>query len=136
MMTRAAVWLVYFSWAAMLAAGCAVLAPAKPDEVVRQRAQARWDALIAGEWDKAYSYMTPSYRAVVDRKRYPSQFGGGVGWLAAEVVKVNCDEQRCTVRMKLTYQPVQRGRPGSAASTGFDETWILEEGQWWMFQRQ
>jgi hypothetical protein len=119
----------------MLTAGCASLSPAKPEEVVRDRAQARWNALIAGEWDKAYSYMTPSYRAVVEQKRYPSRFSGSVSWLAAEVVRVDCAEQSCTVRMKVTFRPVLGGRPGSAASTGFDETWVFEDGQWWMFEK-
>ena len=132
---RIAARLTYAFTAATLAVGCASLSPAKPEEVVQQRAQARWQAMIAGEWDKAYSYMTPSFRAVVDQKRYPSRFGGSVSWLAAEVVNVTCEEQRCTVRMKVTFRPVVGMRPGGVASTGFDETWIFEDGQWWMFEK-
>ena len=119
----------------LVLAGCAALSPAPPEELVRQRAQARWAALIDGDWSKAYQYMAPSYRAVVEQKRYANQFGGGATWLAAEVVNVTCAEDRCTVRMKVTYQPVIGMRGGEPSSTHFNETWIREEGQWWMFQR-
>ena len=121
--------------ATVLLAGCAALSPAKPEDLVRQRAQARWDALLAGEWGKAYRYMAPSYRALVQEKRYANQFGGGAGWVAAEVVNVNCQEDRCAVRMKITFRPIMGVRSGDTAATHFDETWIREEGEWWMYQK-
>jgi len=119
---------------AIALAGCAALSP-KPEDAVRQRAQARWDALLAGEWGKAYRYMAPSYRALVEEKRYVNQFGGGAGWVSAEVVNVTCEEDRCTVRMQVAFRPVLGARVGNVATTSFDETWIREEGQWWMYQR-
>lgn len=120
--------------AAALVAGCAALAPAKPEDVVRERAQARWNALLAGEWAKAYRYMAPSYRALVAENRYVNQFGGGVAWVDAKVIRVTCDDHRCTARMEVAVRPTLRGRPGQTVTTGFDETWILEEGEWWMYQ--
>jgi len=127
-----------FAWlflAAAFLAGCAAIAPAKPEDVVRQRAQARWNALMEGDWAQAYRYMSPSYRALVEQKRYANQFGGGAAWLAAEPVKVACAEDRCTVEMKVTIRPLLGARAGDPATTYFDETWIREEGQWWMYQR-
>ncbi len=121
--------------AAVLVSGCASLLSTGPEKVVQQRAQARWEALMAGEWRKAYQYMAPSYRALVEEKRYANQFGGGAAWRAAEVVKVACEQERCTVQMKVTYQPVFGMRAGDVATTHFDETWIREDGQWWMFQK-
>lgn len=113
-------------------AGCASLAPLPPEEAVRQRAQARWDALIAGEWSKAYRYMSPSYRALVEEKRYANQFGTGAAIVGADVVRVNCAEDRCTVRMNVRYKIALAGRSGEAGDTHFNETWILEDGEWWM----
>jgi hypothetical protein len=129
--TKRLIWVL----TAVLLTGCAALPWAKPEDVVRQRAQARWDALMAGEWSKAYTYMAPSYRGLVDEKRYANQFGGGAAWLSAEVVKVSCTEDRCTVQMKVAFQPTLGFRAGQPATTYFDETWIREEGQWWMFQK-
>lgn len=120
---------------AVILAGCAAFSPAPPEKLVRERAQARWNALIAGEWSKAYQYMAPSYRALVEEKRYPNQFGGGVAWVGAEVVNVACVEDRCTVRMKVSYSIVLPGHPGQVGDTHFNETWIREEGQWWMYQK-
>ena len=116
-------------------AGCATLSPLKPEEAVRQRAQARWDALIAADWSKAYRYMAPSYRALVEEKRYANQFGGGAGWVAAEVVNVTCGEDRCAARMKVTARPILGARSGEPVSTHFNETWIREEGEWWLFEK-
>ena len=121
--------------AVLAVAGCAALSPKTPEEVVRTRAQERWNALLAGEWARAYALMAPSYRAVVEEKRFAGQFGGGVSWVAAEVVSVACEKDRCTVQMKVTFRPVSGARRGSTLSSHFDETWIREEEQWWMFQK-
>lgn len=120
---------------AAFAAGCASLSSAPPEEVVRERAQARWDALRAGEWAKAYGYMAPSFRAVVDEKRYPSRFGGGVAWVGAEVVQVTCQEERCIARVRIDAKPILGGRPGEVMSTHYDETWVREDRQWWLYER-
>jgi len=119
----------------LIFSACAVFGPKTPEEAVRQRAQARWDALLAGQWSKAYSYMAPSYRALIPENRYSNQFGGGAAWVGAEVTKVTCADDRCTVRMKVDYRLIAGGRSGEVADTYFDETWIREEGQWWMFQK-
>jgi hypothetical protein len=122
-------------WAIAAVAGCASLAPGKPEEVVRQRAQARWDALLAGEWKTAYGYMSPSYRALVEEKRFANQFGSGAGWVSAEVFKVTCADEKCTVVMEVKFKPILGMRAGNVATTSFEESWIREDGQWWMFQR-
>jgi hypothetical protein len=121
--------------AAGLFSACAMLPGAPAEEVVAQRAQARWDALLAGDWARAYRYMAPSYRALVEEKRYANQFGGGAAWVAAKVVRVQCSDDRCKVVMEVTYRPILGMRAGQTATSGFDETWIREDGQWWMFQK-
>lgn len=118
-----------------LIVGCAALSPVSPEEAVRERAQARWNALIAGEWSKAYRYMAPSYRALVEEKRYANQFGSGAAWVGAEVVKVACSDDRCAATLKVRFRPMIGGRPGEVIDTHLDETWIREDGQWWMFQK-
>ncbi len=117
-------------------AGCAALPSGPPEDVVKARAQARWEALVAGQWDKAYEYMAPSYRALVERKRFANQFGGGAAWQGAEVIKVTCEQPvSCTARIKILYRSLLDVRGGEPMSTHFDETWIREDGQWWLFQK-
>jgi hypothetical protein len=128
------VWLVLLL--AVLVASCATGSAGSPEATVRQRAQARWAALIAGEWNDAYAYMVPSYRALIPRNRFVNQFGGGGAWLDAEVVDVSCkEEDKCSVRMKVSFRPVLGGRSREPVTTHFDETWVREDGQWWMFQK-
>lgn len=118
----------------VVACGSVPSAPRTPEEIVRQRAVQRWSALMAGQWDRAYALMAPSYRSAVDLRRFSAGFGGSVGWLGAEVAAVRCDQDRCTATMRITYQAVVGARPGQPAVTHFDETWVREDGQWWMFQ--
>lgn len=123
--------------ATALLTACASLQPATPEQAVQQRAQARWQALLAGDIAKSYTYMAPSYRAVVDFERYSGRIGGAAKWLDAEVVRVHCEsEEKCTARLKITAQPLMPATTKrSPISTGVDETWLLEDGQWWLYQK-
>ncbi len=129
---RRGAWMLVFL--AAMVAGCASTASGPPEEVVRQRAQARWNALLDGDFSRAYDYMAPSYRALIERKRFPNQFGSGAGWQGAEVVSVTCETDRCKVVMKVAVRTALRGRSAPPLSTHFDENWVKEDGQWWMYQ--
>lgn len=127
-------WRIAVLVAAAALAGCASFGPRTAEEIVSDRAQQRWTALLAGQWDRAYALMAPSYRAVVAPNRFGSQFTGGVAWRSAEVVSASCEAERCTVRIKIVFHapPMAAGETGT---THFNETWVLEDGQWWMYQK-
>jgi hypothetical protein len=115
--------------------GCATGA-GKPDDVVRQRADQVWKALIASDFEKSYEYMPPSYRAVTPLQRYKNGFGGAIKWVGAEVVSVKCDtEDKCIAHMKVEARTVLRGfrKDMPPLVNYFDETWVREDGQWWLF---
>ncbi len=120
--------------AGSMLSACTALSPRTPEEIVHERAQARWEALIAGEWEKAYSFSAPSYRALVDFKRYRGRIGGAVSWTGVEVVKVACEAEACTATIRIDYKMAPISRDG-VSSTHVDETWILEDGAWWWHQR-
>lgn len=120
-------------------AGCAGMGtPATPEAQVTQRAQARWDAQIAGDWKTAYSLTTPSYRAVRDFNFYRGSVGGAVGWKSAQVVGVKCEDsgQACSARVKMDYQVAARPGQSASQSTYFNESWVQEEGQWYFHPRR
>jgi|SRR5450759_1006085 len=121
--------------AALTLAACANLGGGNPEAQVRQRATERWQALVAGEFSRAYSYNTPGFRAVVSADGYRNRIGGAITWLGAEVVGVNCPEaDKCTARLRIDFKPLL-SRPSAAnVSTHVDETWLLENGEWWFFQ--
>ena len=98
--------------AALLAlAACAGLQPKTPEDVVRERSEARWDALIKRDFDKAGEYTQPAYRALVGQKDYYKRFGGAGQWKGVQIHEVTCEPERCTVRLRLTTT-TSTGIPG------------------------
>lgn len=122
--------------AVLALSACASLGGSSPQEQVRQRATERWQALLAGEYSRAYNYNTPSFRAVLTVDGYRNRFGSAVTWLGAEVVRVECPEvSRCTAVVRIDYRPVMSHQADAKISTHVDETWISENGKWWLFQK-
>lgn len=121
---------------AVLSAGCASIgAGLRPaEEVVLERAQARWDALVRRDWKAAYPYLTPGYRALVPLERYGNQFTGPAQWEGAKAKSAKCEERRCTVNVEITFRLLLPGHMDRVSSTHLDETWVVEEGQWYKFE--
>lgn len=132
--------------AAGLLAGCAapgagvgttsaVATPAKAEDTVRVRAQQRVDLLLNRQYDQAYEYLAPSYRALNNVESYRSRFGDGAKWIDPKVASVECPtEERCNVTVKLKVLVVARGF-GQPIDSNMTETWLKEDGQWWYYQR-
>ena len=114
---------------------CATTGPANPQEAIKQRGEARWQALVERDFDKAYTYMTPGFRAVVTPASYRGRFGAAAAWLGGEVAAVDCPEAtKCLAKVRLDFKPLLAGRGGDKFSTYVDETWLFEGGQWWIFE--
>ena len=128
-------WLWLSLCASLALTACASLSNLPPQEQIRQRATERWQALVAGEFGRAYTYNTPGFRGVVSADGYRGRFGGSVIWLGAEVVDVNCPETtKCMVSLRIDFKPLLSRKIGDKISTHLEETWLLEDGQWWFFQ--
>lgn len=117
--------------AALLLAACA--ATPKTDPVV-ERAQARWNALVAGDLETAYSYFSPGYRSTTSLIDFGvTMRTRPVRWTSAAYKDHSCERSRCIVRFDIGFQ-VPRPVPGLKAWDGKDvveDTWVLTEGQWW-----
>lgn len=121
--------------ASLTLAACASMGGGTPETQVSQRASERWKALVAGEFSKAYTYSTPGFRQVVTADGFRSRYGSAVVWVGTEVVSVVCPEPvKCNAVIRLDYKPLKGGRTGAPLNTHIDETWLLEGGQWWVFQ--
>lgn len=119
---------------AMALAGCAALAPATPEQAVTARSNAYWQARIKGDYASAYGYATPAYRKLHTAEQYRLQFGQGAALEGAEVVKVTCEPQKCVTRVKISAKPALAGLKVGTIATHLSETWLLEDGQWWLYQ--
>lgn len=119
-------------------AGCASMSAKTPEEVVTQRAQERWDALIARNFKKAYGYLQPKYREENSVEKYVARFGDAGEWKAVQIHEATCEAERCTVRVRLTsINNVPNFTKAFPEITGyFDEVWVREDGRWWFNQVQ
>ena len=105
--------------------------PKTPEQIVAERAQARWDALLAGDFETAYSFASPSYRDIVDAVRFQQSLGGHASWLGAKVREVTCREDVCEAMVRLKYRsPLP---PRMEFETDDIERWLSEDGEWWIF---
>lgn len=137
MSARRSLLLVVISAISALATGCASTAttPENAEEIVLQRSQARWNALLARDFAAAYAFATPAYRAVVPLERYGNQFTGPVQWESAKAHSAKCEEARCVVHVEMAFRLMLPGHMQRKDSTFFDETWVLENGQWYKFEQ-
>lgn len=111
---------------------------ATAEEQVMARAQARWDAARAGEFEKSFSFTPPSYRAVTDLKVYRQETAGSQGLVAAKVIGVKCEsEMSCAAKIRIEYYgPASISNPKpDIIINHYDEPWIKEDGAWWFFKR-
>jgi hypothetical protein len=125
---------------AVAVAACAGLGGVNKDSppdvkaaVVKERSEARWQALIKGDLDAAYAYLSPGSKAATPIEAYRRQIRPGM-WRAAKVDSVECDGELCNVRLQLTYD-IGRGRSSSKAIAGIEtpiaERWVIENGSAW-----
>jgi hypothetical protein len=116
-----------------LLAGCAT-APEVPEQTIEERAQARWDYMVARQPGDAWQYLTPGYRERTGRDRYAQIMQSRpVRWLSAEVEGAECDQDRCTVRTSVTYNvpSAPHGQDKIVLQRTISENWIRLDGQWW-----
>ena len=117
-----------------LLAACSDPRPAA--EVVEERAQARWEAMVARDFQAAWEYYTPGYREQMTAAEFEGEMARRpVKWTAAEVFAVDCpeDEPRCEVRVRVDYQ-AQAAVPGVGmlqSKSGVTEIWLQIGGEWW-----
>ena len=110
--------------------------PRPAAEVVQERAQARWEAMVARDFQTAWEYYTPGYREQMTAAAFEGEMARRpVKWTAAEVFEVDCagDEPRCEVRVRVEYQ-VQAAVPGVGtlrSKSGVTEIWLQIDGKWW-----
>jgi hypothetical protein len=112
-------------------AGCAsiVQGPA-PAAVVKERAQARWNALVQGDVKAAYEYYGPGTRSTLSLAEFAS--GVKIGfWKSVTVDKVECGSaDRCEVFTTIEYE-----HRGTKVKSPSRETWIKEGSDWWLVRR-
>lgn len=108
--------------------GCAgtVIKTEAPQDVVAKKAQSRWDALIKGDLDTAYTSLSSGTRSVMSLELYKAKIRTG-RWKRASVGSVACVQDRCDVVIMMEYSY----RDMKSIETRLDEIWLQENGDWW-----
>jgi hypothetical protein len=98
----------------------------KKSAAVRERAEARWQALIKDDIATAYGYLSPTTRGVVSLDQYKGKVARGT-FRDVKIDSVECEAELCKVTLRLTYD--RRAMKGMV--TPIEENWIIELGQFW-----
>jgi hypothetical protein len=93
------------------------------------RAQQRWDALMQGELNQAYAFISPTGRAKLQAQDYRTRVNTG-HFRKAVVQEASCQIDSCDVKVSLDY--VVGDLP---LKQTLSEIWILDEGNWWFVYR-
>jgi len=114
----------------MTVAGC-VTVDSRPDiEIVKDRAQTRWNSLVARDASKAYGFISPTGRSVMTLEAYSSSLRRGF-WKSATVDKVECaTADVCEVQATIEYDA-----RGMRMRTPLKEKWIKDGSTWWFVQQ-
>ncbi|WP_024538100.1 nuclear transport factor 2 family protein [Comamonas badia] len=122
--------------AAAVLAGCAALAPTPqtPEQIVEARANAYWAAMLKKDVPTAYGYLAPGVRSIFPQDAFAGSRGSAVRWKAAEVSRVRCPSAtKCLATVRIESKSLVGRGAGSTVPTYFDETWVLQDGQWWLY---
>jgi len=132
-------WLLPLAVLALLSA-CASLTPQDTDAwrdsqraKLKARAEARWKALIAGDYATAYEYLSPDHRVVVSLQQFREKFGGAITWRMAIAKDIKYDSPTvATVMVAVTYR-YSGPRGGGDIEMGrlVAEKWLYSGGDWW-----
>jgi hypothetical protein len=117
----------------VLLGACATTA-SRHDDVLVQRAQARWDAILAGDFDAAYALYSPGYRSATSRTDFELELRSHrIQWTGATYRDHTCEGKVCTVTFNIEFEaprPVPGVRKWDGKST-IEDTWIETDGTWW-----
>ena len=116
-----------------------IVGAAVEKEDLRPRVEARWTALIAGDFGKAYEFETPAYRAVYTPPQFKTQFGRQMTWRVANILDIHYDGSdvaRVDVEVAYHYaEPEVKDSPVLDMTSVSKEIWLHKEGQWWHQQQ-
>ncbi len=105
-----------------------------PEEIVAERAQARWNALVSIDFEGSYDFRTPGYRAETTRTEHVVGLSRRkITWISADVLAVDCEPDRCEVEALVGYRA--DGAPGALSGLENErpvrEIWVRIDDQWW-----
>ena len=119
----------FLALAALLGACATTPGPSAPTgpearrTAVIARADARGAALVRGDLDAAYAFLSEGSKAVISLENFKRRMSV-VPFTAYRIDNATCDADSCKVQAKLTYDH----RIMKGVTTPVTETWVAERG--------
>jgi hypothetical protein len=105
---------------------------AAKEQAVAARSNAYGVALLGGDYEAAYGFLSPSSRASIPFARYKGLLeSAGVVRRARKVEKVECEVAVCKAVTSLTFDHAMM----KGIVTLNEETWIIDSGQAWLVRK-
>ncbi len=116
---------------------CTTVPEETTEDLVGQRAIEWAETLIELDYDRALTYMTPSYQVSPRADRYRGDFSGAGFWRSVTLHSVDCGESqpasRCNVRIIISMiRPPELTRE---TPISYDMTWVLLDGEWYLYRK-
>lgn len=123
-----------------LLGGCATMGggSSATDQVTR-RVEARYAALVAKDYRKAYEFLTPAYRQGMPFISHQSAHRPLATYVSAKVLSVACvSDTACDAEIEIAYTDVEgvRFKPKGVVTSVHPERWVKIDGQWWLHFRR
>jgi len=99
-------------------------------KAVETRVNERWTALIKGDLQGSYGYLSPASRETLSFEQYQKVMRK-TGLRDAKIESIDCDADACKVKLWITYDH----RLMKGVSTPLEETWVFDKGQAWFVYR-
>lgn len=121
-----------FSGALLLLSACATTIPT--EQIIEERATARWNAVLSDDLAGAYEFLTPGYRSSVSSVQYQRlMLLKQVEWTDARYIESECTETTCKVKISIDYA-LHSAVPGVKKFRGTqtaEESWLMVDGNWY-----
>ena len=109
-----------------------------PEEAISQRTTDRWGHIIAGDFRKAYDFLTPGARVVMPYEEYASRLlQAQIKWTGMKVVDVVCeDAEACKAQVELDILVTVPMAGQIQSVTYIYEDWLKSGNQWYYLPSQ
>ncbi len=104
------------------------------EEIVQERALARWGHMVERDFEHAWDYYSPGFRNGTPREDFVKDMNRRpIRWKDAEFLDTECDGDRCKVRVNVTYRAIAapHGQSRMEMTRPLEENWVRLHDEWW-----
>ncbi|WP_154222394.1 hypothetical protein [Marinicella rhabdoformis] len=105
-------------------------------ETIEEKVVNRWQAIVDSDYEKAYSYLSPSYREVESLTSYSVRIETAkinVKWEKPKFISKQCDKEVCDVELtlKVTYSFPRKSMGSASIVSPISEKWVKKSDGWY-----